>query len=125
MTGKAAFEWFPTELTTLTLTGSRDVRDATVAGAGGFLSGNFGLQLDQELLRNLILTARLGYGRDDYEGIDREDKRASGYLGANYLLNRNLGFTLAYDYLKQESEGAAPGANFEANRVSLSSSLQF
>ncbi len=125
MTGKATVEWFPTELTTLTLTGARDVRDATAAGAGGFLSGNYGLQIDQELLSNLILTARAGYGRDDYKGIDREDKRTSGYLGANYLLNRNLGFTLAYDYLKQDSSGAAPGQSFEDNRVSLSSSLQF
>jgi hypothetical protein len=125
MTGKATFEWFPTDLTTLTLTGSRDVRDAAVTGAGGFLSGNYALQVDQELLSNLILTARLGMGRDDYKGIDREDKRTSGYVGANYLLNRNLGFTLAYDYLKQESKGSAPGQSYEDNRVSLSSSVQF
>ena len=125
MTGKAVLEWFPTDLTTLTLTGSRDVRDATIAGAGGFLAGNYGLQLDQELLSNLILTARVGYGLDQYKGVDRKDERTSAYLGANYLLNRNVGFTLAYDYLKQESSGAAVGPEFEDNRVSLSSSLQF
>lgn len=122
---RATVEWFPTDLTTLTLTGSREVRDATVPGAGGFFAGNYGLQLDQELLSNLILTARVGYGLDQYKGIDREDKRTTGYLGANYLLNRNVGFTLAYDYLKQESDGAAAGKTFEDNRVSLSSSLQF
>ena len=125
ITAKATVEWFPTELTTLTLTGSRDVRDATVPGAGGFFSGNYGLQLDQELLSNLIVTARVGYGLDQYKGIDREDKRTTGYLGANYLLNRNVGFTLAYDYLKQESDGAAVGPSFEDNRLSLSSSVQF
>lgn len=125
MVGKATLEWFPTDLTSLTLTASRDVRDATVAGAGGFFSGNFGLQLDQELLSNLILTARVGYGLDQYKGIDRKDERTSGYLGANYLLSRNVGFTLGYDYLKQASSGAAVGPEFEDNRVSLSSSLQF
>lgn len=125
MTGKATLEWFPTDLTSLTLTASRDVRDATVAGAGGFFSGNYDLQLDQELLRNLILTARVGYGLDQYKGVDREDKRTSAYLGANYLLNRNVGFTLAYDYLKQDSSGAAVGNSFEDNRLSLSSSVQF
>ncbi len=123
--GKATLEWFPTDLTSLTLTASRDVRDATVAGAGGFFAGDFGLQLDQELLSNLIVTARVGYGLDQYKGVDRKDERTSGYLGANYLLNRNVGFTLAYDYLKQESSGAAVGPEFEDNRVSLSSSLQF
>lgn len=125
LTGRATVEWFPTELTTVTLTGSRNVRDAVVPGAGGYLSGNYGIQVDQELLDNLIVTARAGYGRDAYKGIDREDRRTSGYLGANYLLNRNLGFTLAYDYLKQDSKGAAQGQSFEDNRVSLSSSVQF
>jgi hypothetical protein len=125
ITGKALVEWFPTDLTTLTLTGSRDVRDATVPGAGGFLSGNFGLQIDQELLDNLILTARVGYGLDQYKGIDRKDERTSGSLGANYLLNRHVGFTVAYDYLKQVSSGAAVGPEFEDNKVSVSSSLQF
>ena len=52
-------------------------------------------------------------------------QRTTGYLGANYLLNRNVGFTLAYDYLKQESDGAAAGKTFEDNRLSLSSSVQF
>ena len=125
LTGRATVEWFPTELTTVTLTGSRHVRDAVVPGAGGYLSGNYGLQIDQELLDNLIVTARAGYGRDQYKGIDREDRRTSGYLGANYLFNRNLGFTLAYDYLKQDSKGAAQGQSYEDNRVSLSSSVQF
>lgn len=125
MTGRATFEWFPTELTTVTLTGSRSVRDAVVPGAGGYMSGNYGLQVDQELLNNLIVTARAGYGLDQYKGIDREDKRTSGYLGANYLFSRNLGFTLAYDYLKQESSGAAAGQSYEDNRLSLSSSVQF
>ena len=125
LTGKASFEWFPTELTTVTLTGSRKVRDAVVPGAGGFLSGNLGVQIDQELLDNLILTARAGLGRDEYKGIDREDKRTNAYVGANYLFNRNLGFTVAYDYLKQDSVGAAAGQSYEDNRISLSSSVQF
>ena len=88
-------------------------------------AGDAALQIDQELLSNLIVTARVGYGRDNYKGIDRKDERTTGYLGANYLLNRKVGFTLAYDYLKQDSAGAAAGNTFEDNKVSLSSSLQF
>ena len=57
--------------------------------------------------------------------IDREDKRTNAYVGANYLFNRNLGFTVAYDYLKQDSVGAAAGQSYEDNRISLSSSVQF
>ena len=44
-----------------------------------------------------------------YVANARTDDRTQAYLGANYLLNRKVGFTLAYDYLKQDSAGAAAG----------------
>jgi len=118
-------EWVPTALDTVTFSASRGVSDATIGGASGFLAGNYSVQLDHELLRNVILTGRAGLGKDEYEGVDRTDDRVSAYLAANYLMNRGLGFTLAYDYLKQDSSGAARGPAFTVNRITLSSTLQF
>ena len=122
---KALVEWFPSELDTVTLNASRGVDDATVPGSSGFLSGNYTIQLDHELLRNLILTGRAGLGKDEYEGISRTDDRTLAYLGANYLLNRGVGLSLSYDYLHQKSSGAAAGPSFTVNRVMLSTTLQF
>ncbi len=125
VSARALVEWFPSEIDTVTFAASRSVADATIAGASGFLTGNYSVQVDHELLRNLILTARVGLGKDEYEGADRTDDRLLGYVGANYLINRGLGFTLSYDYLKQDSDGAAAGPSFEQNRVMVSSTLQF
>jgi hypothetical protein len=125
LSAKGLVEWFPTSLDTVTFAASRGVSDATIGGASGFLAGNYSVQLDHELMRNVILTGRAGIGKDEYEGVDRTDDRVTAYLGANYLLNRGVGFTLSYDYLKQDSSGAARGPIFEANKITLSSTLQF
>ncbi len=75
-------------------------------------------------MRNLILTGRLGYGHDDYRGIDRTDKRFSASAGGVYLLNRSVGVGLLYTRLDQSSAGLARGAEFGINRVTLSLTLQ-
>jgi hypothetical protein len=118
-------EWFPTELTTVTATASRGIEDAGVIGAGGYLSTDFGLSVDHELLRNVILSASLKHANDDYNGIDREDDRTEFGLGGNYLVNRNLGLTVRYYRTKQSSDGTSSGPNYTVNRVTLSLTTQF
>ncbi|KRA64522.1 hypothetical protein ASD89_20715 [Caulobacter sp. Root656] len=122
---RTRLEWFPTELTTITATASRAIEDAGVIGAGGYLSTDLGLNVDHELLRNVILSASVKYANDDYNGIDREDDRTEFALGANYLVNRNLGLTLRYYHTKQSSDGINSGPNYTVNRVSLSLTTQF
>lgn len=122
---RTRLEWFPTELTTVTATASRAIEDAGVVGAGGYLSSDLGLNVDHELLRNLILSASIKYANDDYNGIDREDDRTEFALGGNYLVNRNLGFTLRYYHTKQSSDGTSSGPSYTVNRVALSLTTQF
>lgn len=122
---RAEVEWFPSELTTFTATASRTVEDAAVPNSPGFVSSNVGLVLDHELLRNVLISAQLSAGRDEYEGIDREDERVNAGVSATYLLNRNVGLTAAYSYADTKSSGADVGAEFTVNRVSATLTLQF
>lgn len=123
--GKAKVEWFPTQLTTVTLTGSRSIEEAVAANSPGYISNNVGLGVDHELMRNVLLSAKGSYGKDDYEGIDRNDKRTGATAAAAYLVNRNVGLFLTYTYLKQKSTGANFGSNFTDNRLAASVALQF
>jgi hypothetical protein len=41
-------------------------------------------------MRNVLLGAGVTVGRDDYEGINREDDIFTGLLSARYLINRNF-----------------------------------
>ena len=122
---KGRVEWFPTELTTLNVAGSRSIEESTAAGSPGYLANSVSAGIDHELLRNVLLAANASYGKDKYEQIDRDDKRTSFNASAAYLLNRNVGLFLTYTYLKQESSGAAKGSSFTDNKLAASVALQF
>ena len=122
---RAQLEWFPTQLTTVTATGSRTIEDAGIAGAGGYLSSAVGIQIDHELLRNVLLNAGLTISQDQYEGIDRTDDRTQVSVGGTYLLNRTLGVSVTASHFEQSSDGAGGGSDFDVNRLSISLVAQF
>lgn len=118
-------EWFPTQLTTVGLNGSRSIEEAVASGSQGYISNNIGATIDHELMRNVLLSAAYTYGKDNYKGVDRDDKRDNFSATATYLLNRRVGVFLTYNYLKQNSSGAAKGASFKDNKLIASVALQF
>jgi hypothetical protein len=122
---RAQVEWFPTQLTTVTVTGSRTIEDAGIIGASGYLSTNLGVQVDHELLRNVIVSGQAGYGNDDYKGLSRNDKRYTAGVSATYLLNRSLGVTVGYNHFKQNSSGTAGSGDFSVDKVGATLTLQY
>ncbi|WP_439633925.1 outer membrane beta-barrel protein [Glycocaulis sp.] len=118
-------EWFPTQLTTLTFTAQRSIEDSGIAAAAGYVGTAASAQLDHELRRNVILTGRLDYGSDDYQGIDREDERWGATAQATYLMNRNMGLRASYSHFEQTSSGAAANRDFTVNRFTLGLVLQY
>jgi hypothetical protein len=120
----ATLEWFPTQLTTVTGTVTRTIQDSAVFGAPASLSTNANLRVDHELLRNVILSAQTGYGEDKYTGIVREDHRKSASLGGTYLINRNLGASLTYNYSEQKTVRGT-GIDFKDNRVMAALTFQY
>lgn len=116
---RGQLEWFPTQLTTVTFNGGRSVEDSGILGSSGYVSNNVGAQVDHELLRNVILTGQLNYGDDDYEGIDRRDKRFTAGASATYLMNRRLGVVVGYSFFDQKSKGLNGGQDFKVNTISV------
>ncbi|CAN5416373.1 outer membrane beta-barrel protein [soil metagenome] len=122
---RVQLEWFPSELTTVTGSVSRVIEDAVVPGVGAYLTTNTGLTVDHELLRNVILTGRLIYARDEYDDIDREDTRFGATLGGTYLLNRNVGVSVTASTLQTTSNGTNRDDDFTVNRLAVSLVTQF
>ena len=112
-------------MTTVTVNGSRSVEDSGIRGSAGYLSSNIGGQIDHELIRNVLVSGQIAYGKDEYEGIDREDKRLNAGLSATYLMNRHVGLNVGYSYFDQKSDGRASGGNFKVNKIGASVTLQF
>ncbi len=118
-------EWLVTPLTTVSLSGARAIGDAGIINSAGFLTTAGGVQVDHELLRNLILTAKFSAARDQYQGISRTDDRLGAGFSADWRLSRRLAVSLGYTYTDQRSQGAERGSSFKDNRISITVGLHF
>lgn len=109
--------WNATSLTTVKAGINRGISETTLSSASGNLTTALNASVDHELLRNLILSGRLGVSRDEYEGTSREDDYLRAGVGGKYMLNRNFYLTLQYDYITRDSSNA--GSDYDRNVVFL------
>lgn len=118
-------EWFPTQLTTVTVTGSRQILDAGITGAAGYVSTTAAAQVDHELMRNLIVTGQISYAQDNYKDFPRRDKHFLVGASGTYLVNRNVGLTVGYSHYAENSSGLAAGEDYKVNKLAATLTLQY
>lgn len=109
--------WNVTALTTITGNLSREIEETVLANSSAYFATRASIRADHELLRNLILDARIGYENDKFEGISRKDNYYEAGLGATWLINRNFSLGGGYHYRTRDSNQA--GNNFDENVVFL------
>ncbi len=121
----ANLQYFPTQLTTISITGERRTAPSSVAGSPGGISLDGSVTVDHELLRNLIVSAGGQAGQVQYRNflinnapIDRTDVGYGGSVGATYLLNRLVSLDLQYTYTGYTST-VALRRSYTANRLGL------
>lgn len=107
--------WNITTLTSLVFDASTAIVETTQFGASGNFQSTAGVEVQHELLRNLILIGRLGYQRDDFQGIDRTDNTVRARATARYLLNRNLSLDVGYEFATRDSD--VRGADYDRHLV--------
>jgi hypothetical protein len=122
MAGKV--EYFPTQLTTVTLDGHRRVTDSIISGSAGYFDTGVGLTVDHELHRNVLVRVKGDYYALDYRGIDRSDRVYAISGGGTYLLSHTVGLNGSVSYLKRTSSGANLGREYDDVIVSLGLVLQ-
>ena len=120
----ARVEYFLSGLTTLSATVNRSVLDSADPTSSSDVQTQGGVRIDHELLRNVILSGQANYETDQFQGVDREDRRASFAASGTYLLSRHLGLTAAYSFLNEASSGSARITPYTVNVISLSFVLQ-
>jgi hypothetical protein len=113
---EAQIEYFPSQITTVTLNVQRRPDDASILGASGYISTSASLRVDHELLRNLILNAQVAYENGNYKGISSETNvfRVSG--GARYLMSRLVSLRGSLAYGQRHNEGVSTGPEFDETR---------
>lgn len=120
----ANLEWYVTRLTTVDFTARRNAEDSGAFTAQPYIDSAYGVHVDHELLRNVILSAGGEVGTRDYQAIDRTDDYSSAMVGARYILNRRVALTARYDYDRNKSTGADRYRDYTVNTVSVGVSLR-
>lgn len=122
---RAKVEYFPSQLTTVSLTATRSIEDSAAVGSAGILTTDVKLAADYELRRNVVLHAEAGAGQDEFRGIDRTDDRWTVGVEALYLINRRLGASIGYRHQDRSSSGAVGAQDYSANAITVSLVSQF
>ncbi|MEE9380423.1 MAG: outer membrane beta-barrel protein [Hyphomonadaceae bacterium] len=99
-------EWFPTELTTLTLDASRRSADPGLLASPSAINTSFGVRADHELRRNIVLYGRVGRTSTDFEDFAREDEVANLGFGGIYKMSKHVHIDAFYDYFNRDSDFA-------------------
>lgn len=120
----ATIEYFASQLTTVSARARRTVEDSNIVGSGGYFSNVASIGVDHELLRNILLNARLDYEIDDFNGIDRRDKVFSANAGVRYFMNRNVGVAFDAGYTDRNSDDPRQGIEYDEFHGAVSLILQ-
>lgn len=124
-TMRGYLQWFPTQLVTVTFSGTRIPIDSNLPGVGAYLDSNATARADYELLRNLLITASVTYENDDFYGVSRTDDRNYETLTATYLMNRRISLNLSYQHQEDSSHGSLAGQSFNINSITAGVALRY
>lgn len=113
----ANVQWFPTRLTTVTFDASRRTTDAGLVSAGSATAQDFGVRVDHELLRNVLLFGQARLGQREFEANDRDDDLFDARVGATYKLNKRVHLDGYVQRFSRDSNFA--GNDFDQNLVGL------
>jgi hypothetical protein len=121
---EADLEWYVTGLTTISLHARRNAEEVGGTVAQPFTESQYGVRVDHELLRNVILTAGAEFGQREYDVLDRNDDFVAADVGADYFLNRRVALQARYRHDEVDSSGAGRYRDFEANAFTLGVSFR-
>jgi hypothetical protein len=101
--------WQISGLTSAKLTAASTVNESDLQGVSGAFSRDVSIEVDHALRRWLIATGQIGYGRDEYVGLARDDNRYFVSGGLIYKLNRQMQIKgqVRHDWLTSTQVGNA------------------
>jgi hypothetical protein len=118
----ASLIWAASALTTIKYASTTTVTESVLTGVSGVLQHNNGIEVSHALRRWLIVTAKFGYGIDDYIGSLRQDHRYAAALALSYKLNRD--FWLKAELREEWLSSNIPNSNYAATVALVGLRLQ-
>lgn len=119
----AGLTWLATPLLTVGLEADRSIRGSTVAGSSSFVDVSTVVSANYEWRRNVIFSANVLFGKNDFDGIDRDDDRFGAGLKGTYLVNNRVGLFAGVNYFELDS--SVDVNSFESTGLSLGVNVQY
>lgn len=121
----ANVQWFPTQLTTVSLSAGRSVVDNGLLQSPSTVQTELGAGVDHEFSRQIIGSVFANFREDDYQEVARKDDYVNAGLGVLYRMNKNVHLN---GYVQHVERDAAVTANafdpsFSANEIGISVSI--
>lgn len=117
-------EYFPSELTTLTLAVRRVIEDSSLGGSRAFFDNRASVRVDHELRANLLVKATGEIIRQNYIGTTDKANAYNLGAGAVYLSSRRLALKMDMNYSDRTRNGAAAGQKFNEFNATLGVTLK-
>jgi hypothetical protein len=121
--GDAAILWSPTPLTTVTLRGTSELGDTTIAGSSGTTARRVSLEIAHALRRNLTVTGVASFGRTEYDGQGLREDFSSVGARVEYKLTRT--FSVRASFTHERLNSTAQGSDYTANVAQVGLRVQF
>ena len=121
--GDAAILWSPTPLTTVTLRGTSELGDTTIAGSSGTTARRVSLEIAHALRRNLTVTGVASFGRTEYDGQGLREDFTSYGARVEYKLTRT--FSVRASFTQERLNSTAQGSDYTANVAQVGLRVQF
>lgn len=117
----AALIWTATPLTTVSLRGTTNVAETTIAGVSGALTRTISGEISHALLRNVTIAGTVAYTTNDYKGVDFSvapsgqinEKLLAAGVRAEYHLTRTV--VVRASYAHERLRSTVTGSDYTSN----------
>jgi len=116
-------KWLVTPLTTISFNADRLISETASVGHEARLDTVFGVGVDHELLRNLILFGAAKHIDQNFRGTSRNDEVVKVSAGIDYFTNPLARFGVRYDFINRNSN--MPEFSFDDHRVTFNATAQY
>lgn len=121
--GDASILWSPTPLTTVTLRGTAELGDTTIAGSSGTTVRRATLEVAHALRRNLTVTGFTNFSRTEYDGQGLREDYTNVGARLEYKLTRT--FAVRASFTHERLNSTAQGSDYTANVSLVGLRVQF
>lgn len=121
----AQLEWFLSPLWTISGSAERKLHVAELRASRAFETDTFGVEIDYELRRNIILNTGINFANENYQGIDRDDTRRNIHGSIKYLLNRYASLSFDIHNSNLDSTGVDAQLNFNITQLTFGLHLSY